>query len=159
MRRAERAAGFGFALLSAAGLFGLLLPLADSGWGMRVLLNLAHVPLFALWSVLLFRLCLQGLSARQALRLTLLLASAVALGSEALQSVLPSRQWTCATCSAIWQASGSVWRFRDGVGVSSSGRPELPHNSGPPCIHKPTGRRTPTAESNHVWNRWSRRRT
>jgi hypothetical protein len=92
MRRAERAAGFGFVLLSAAGLFGLLLPLADSGWGMRVLLNLAHVPLFTLWSVLLFRLCLQGGSARQALRLTLLLASAVALASEALQSVLPSRQ-------------------------------------------------------------------
>ena len=92
MRRAERAAGFGFVLLSAAGLFGLLLPLADSGWGMRVLLNLAHVPLFALWAVLLFRLCLQGGSARQALRLTLLSASAVAVGSEALQSVLPSRQ-------------------------------------------------------------------
>lgn len=92
MRPAERAAWLGFGVFSATGVFGLLLPLPDAGWGMRVLLNLAHVPLFALWSVLLFRLCLQGLAAREALRLTLLLASAVAAGSEALQSVLPSRQ-------------------------------------------------------------------
>jgi VanZ family protein len=92
MRPSERATWSGFVLLSAVGLFGLLLPLADLGGGARVLLNLAHVPLFALWTAWLFLIALQRAPARGALRLTLLLASAVALGSEAMQSVLPSRQ-------------------------------------------------------------------
>lgn len=81
-----------FAGLSLCGVLGLLLPLPDSTPGLRLALNLSHVPLFALWAVLLLRLWLQLRGARHALMACALLGLAVALGSEALQGLQPSRQ-------------------------------------------------------------------
>lgn len=81
-----------FVGLSVLGLIGLLLPLPDVGAGLRLALNLAHVPLFALWSGLLLRLHLQTRGPAQALTVCSGIALLVAVGSEAAQALQPSRE-------------------------------------------------------------------
>lgn len=78
--------------LSLLGLVGLLLPLPESSAALRLALNLAHLPLFALWSGLLLRLHLQMRGPAQALAVCCAIALMVALGSEAAQALQPSRE-------------------------------------------------------------------
>lgn len=91
----EASSGWPLALfvgLSVLGLIGLLLPLPDAGAGLRLALNLAHLPLFALWSGLLLRLHLQTRGPAQALTVCSVIALLVAVGSEAAQALQPSRE-------------------------------------------------------------------
>ena len=81
-----------FSGLSLLGLIGLLLPLPESSAGVRLALNLAHLPLFALWSGLLLRFHLQMRGPERALAVCGAIALLVALGSEAAQALQPSRE-------------------------------------------------------------------
>lgn len=78
--------------LSALGLVGLLLPLPESTLALRWLLNMAHVPLFATWTFLLLTLWLSAIGARGALWTVGTVGLLVALGSENLQSLQPTRR-------------------------------------------------------------------
>ena len=78
--------------LSVLGLIGLLLPLPDGGAGLRLALNLAHLPLFALWSGLLLRLHLESRGPDRALAECSAIGLLVAVGSEAAQALQPSRE-------------------------------------------------------------------
>ena len=77
--------------LSALGLVGLLLPLPESTTALRWLLHLAHLPLFAAWTALLLALWLAAVGARHALWVIATAGVLVALGSESLQSLQPTR--------------------------------------------------------------------
>lgn len=74
------------------GILGLLLPLPDSSASIRLLLNIAHLPLFTLWTALLLRLCLIWCSPRVALAVCAGLALLIAVGSEAAQTLQPTRE-------------------------------------------------------------------
>lgn len=78
--------------LSLAGVLGLLLPLPDSAAWLRLSLNIAHVPLFAVWTALLLRNWLDWRGPRHAMRVCAGFAMSVALASEAAQALQPSRQ-------------------------------------------------------------------
>lgn len=77
--------------LSLAGVLGLLWPLPDSTAWLRLSLNIAHVPLFAIWTALLLRCWLEWRSHRHAMLSCAGLAMSVAIGSEVAQVLQPSR--------------------------------------------------------------------
>lgn len=84
--------GVAFSLLSLFGVLGLWLPLPDSSAQVRLMLNAAHLPLFALWTALLLRLSLIRCSPRTALIICTALALLVAVGSEVAQMGQPTRE-------------------------------------------------------------------